>query len=256
MAELQNLSLSESWLALVIGNTHYHWAKFQGKQLIQAWDEPHPQSLNFAHLSLQAESNSTPELWLASVVPRETQRWQKYPNLHQIHLADIPLKNCYPTLGIDRALGAWGALAQYGGPLLLIDGGTALTLTGIDAEMTLQGGSILPGLGLMAHSLTQGTAALAKIQFKFEHLPTRWGLDTETAIHSGIIYTVLDGLWGFMQAWQARYPGSQIIFTGGDGELLVSGLYQLNKINQTLATYDPHVIFRGIANLRQNSNKF
>ncbi len=240
------------WLALAIGNTHYHWGKFRGHQLLQAWDTPHPEEpFDFKQFPHVFASEGGLELWLASVVPAATAQWLTYPHLHQITLADVPLANCYATLGIDRALAAWGAYSQSGGPLLLIDGGTALTITGVDGNQTFRGGAILPGLGLMASSLREKTAALPKIEYAPECVPVRWGLDTVTAIQSGIFYTVLAGVKDFIADWLHHYPQSQLVFTGGSGKLLWDGVRQ----NQApalaaLCRWEPQVILGGIAAVR------
>jgi type III pantothenate kinase len=68
-------------------------------------------------------------LYLASVVPSQTALWQTYPDVHIITLDQVPLQGVYPTLGIDRALALWGAGETWGWPMLVIDAGTALTLT-------------------------------------------------------------------------------------------------------------------------------
>lgn len=251
--------ISDLWVALSIGNTHYYWAIFQGQNLIQAWKEVNQASTNPQQLPSQtidfspnANAAQWPELWLASVVPQETEKWLNYPHLHVLNLADIPLKNGYATLGLDRALGAWGAGLNYGWPMLLIDGGTALTLTGIDADHHFQGGAILPGLGLMTNSLETQTAALKNLSFDWQLLPSRWGYDTPSSIQSGIFWTVISGLDVFIQDWLKQYPQSQIIFTGGDGAALKSGLLSIQPTDHHFPCHlDQQVIFAGMAAIRQ-----
>lgn len=245
------------WLALNIGNTHYYWARFQGQKLIKSWKQPYPISASFQQSYLPnsqhlGEFESLPWLWLASVVPQETEKWLNYSHLKLLNLSDVPLANCYPSLGIDRALGAWGAGIKYGWPILLIDGGTALTLTAVDALRQFQGGVILPGLGLMTQSLATQTAALRNLNFDWQTLPPLWGNDTPRAIQSGIFWTVLGGLDLFIQDWLKTYSTSQVIFTGGDGEFLKSGLLKWQPQYLHLPCHlDPHVIFLGIEAIRQ-----
>ncbi|AFY60744.1 pantothenate kinase [Synechococcus sp. PCC 6312] len=253
------MNLNNRWLALSIGNTHHYWAIFRGRKLIKTWKEINQLSKTFQPLYsqntdylLDPHSHQWPELWLASVVPQETKKWLDYPHLHLLNLADVPLQNCYPTLGVDRALGAWGAGVTYGWPVLLIDGGTALTITGVDATQQFQGGLILPGLGLMAKSLETQTAALSSLNFNWETIPPLWGNDTPSAIQAGIFWTVLSGLDRFIQDWLQEYPTSQVTFTGGDGEFLKAGLLQFQPKYLSLPCHlDPHVIFWGIAALGQ-----
>ena len=94
-----------------------------------------------------------------------------------------------------------GAGETYGYPVLVIDGGTALTITGIDANRRLIGGAILPGLRLQLRSLSVGTAALPEIILP-QQLPPRWSNNTPDSIASGILYTVSAGISDFIQDWQ------------------------------------------------------
>ena len=159
----------------------------------------------------------------------------------------------YPTLGIDRALTLWGAGVTYGWPALVIDAGTALTLTGADATGTLVGGAILPGLGLQLRSLSQDTAALPALSLPAQ-LPDYWAKDTNTAIQSGVIYTVLTGLGQATMQWLNIYPNSALLLTGGDAAMLATYFQQwqssseLSRLNVKLIT-DSNLLFQGIAAL-------
>jgi type III pantothenate kinase len=161
------------------------------------------------------------------------------PQAQIITLADIPLKNLYPTLGVDRALALYGAGESCGYPCLVIDGGTALTFSGVDGDRQLIGGAILPGLGLQFRMLAQNTAALPKVHLP-DSLPPRWAMDTQGAIASGILRTVLAGVIDFIQAWQQQFPTGAIAITGGDGAWLYQ---QLSQQNYPGIQYVPDLIF-------------
>jgi len=168
---------------------------------------------------------------VASVVPAHTRHIQSYPALRLLTLGDIPLGQTYPTLGHDRALALWGAGCEYGWPVVVIDGGTALTLTGADGQGNLVGGAILPGLGLQWQSLGQNTAQLPRIPpgdwaDRALILPPRWARNPQEAIASGILYTLLAGLREFIAQWQEQYPHSPVVCTGGDSPLLAQGWMQ------------------------------
>lgn len=238
----------DNWLALVIGNSRSHWAWFKDHTLITAWNHVHLSArVNQHQLSseifpaqLSTLNTHNIPIYMASVVAEQTVFWQNYPNIKQITLKDIPLKNLYPTLGIDRALAVWGAGATYGYPCLVIDGGTALTLTGVAGDKTLVGGAILPGIRTQLQSLNQKTSALPEITLP-QTLPTRWATNTTEAIASGVIHTILSGVQDFITHWQETYPSSAIILTGGDGEFLSPYLRANNKI-----AIDSNLIFWGI----------
>jgi type III pantothenate kinase len=224
-------------IGLSIGNSRYHWAWFLNTKFQSSWDTEYITLVGAASplehrlleiLPIDLQQLITPEIdrlpiYLVSVVPSQTATWQQLPQVKIISLADIPLTNLYPTLGIDRALAVFGAGETYGYPVLVIDGGTALTITGVDENRRLVGGAILPGLRLQLRSLSIGTAALPEIVLP-RKLPPRWSKNTPEAIASGILHTVSAGLRDFIRDWQQLFPASQILFTGGDGELLAEYL--------------------------------
>jgi type III pantothenate kinase len=236
----------QNWLALAIGNSRLHWAAFQGERLASAWDTPHTIAVDDAWVS------SFPELWIASVVPEQTAVWSKQPGSRVVTPEQVPLKGRYATLGVDRALALWGAIQMGKTPVLVIDGGTALTLTGADDSGHLVGGAILPGLRLQMRSLSQGTAALPPVG-DLSVLPPRWALDTASAIRSGILHTVLAGLREFIEAWQRQFPQSAIVLTGGDGEVLYHHLRSRYPALTAQISIDPHLMFRGVQGVRSLS---
>lgn len=148
-------------------------------------------------------------------------------------------------MGIDRALAIWGAAATYGYPCLVIDGGTALTFTGVDLQRQLVGGAILPGLRTQFKSLRQATAALPEINLP-QTLPTRWALATDKAIASGVIYTVIAGIESFIVDWYQSFPQSKLVLTGGDAEIL--NYYLQNQFSKLpISTIvDSNLVFWGM----------
>ena len=239
-------------IGLSIGNSRYHWAWFLDTKLQSSWDTEYLTIDRFSSLfpiDLQSiietnltDTNSIP-IYLVSVVPNQTAIWQQLLQVKLITLADIPLLNLYPTLGVDRALAAFGAGEIYGYPVLVIDGGTALTITGIDRNHCLIGGAILPGLRLQLRSLAVGTAALPAVELP-RQLPPRWSNNTPGSIASGVLHTVSAGISAFIQDWQQLYPQSQIVFTGGDGAVLINYL-QANLSISVELDYD--LLFHGLS---------
>lgn len=268
-------SESCNWLALVAGNTRLHWASFQDNQLQAVWHTSHlnaeviqplvenqfsptvwQQVANSVKLSEKQEGNlnfskspSPLPLYLASVVPQQTELWQFYPGLHQIALTQLPLGNLYPTLGIDRALNLLGAGERYGWPALVIDAGTALTFTAGTAQ-ALTGGAILPGLAMQFSALKKHTASLPDLTLE-SILPPRWAQTTPQAIQSGILYGAIATIQDFIQNWQQSDRPGHIILTGGDG----SQLYEWLQHSQPAPNlqYAPHLTFWGMAAYRQSN---
>jgi type III pantothenate kinase len=243
-------------IGLSIGNSRYHWGWFLNTKLQSSWDTKYLTPDRFSQsfpLDLQSKIDRSQleidrsSIYLASVVPSQTAIWQQLDRVKVITLNNISLKNLYPTLGIDRALAVFGAGEIYGYPVLVIDGGTALTITGVDDNRRLVGGAIMPGLKLQINSLSTGTAALPEIALP-QQLPPRWSDNTSGSISSGILHTVSAGIRDFILDWQQLFPGSHIVFTGGDGELLVKYL-QLNSIDRV--SFDRQLLFHGMSAVLQ-----
>ncbi len=268
--------IEKIWLALEIGNSRLHWAFFIGETLYSAWDTDYlPESITqqlaecqtLDHLlekifsphqkvrgdwevreeNTSLSPSSPPPLLIASVVPSQTAIWQTYPNIRVITLDQVPLKDMYPTLGIDRALALWGAGKTWGFPMLVIDAGTALTFTVADANQCLIGGAILPGIGLQFATLGQQTEQLPLVEIQnFQSLPPRFALNTTEAIQSGVIYTLLAGIKDFIEAWWDLFPDGKIAIKGGDRTLLINYLQALYPEIRAGLIVEQNLIFWGM----------
>jgi type III pantothenate kinase len=265
--------MSSSWLALAIGNSRLHWALFSDLAIKHRWHTCHNTLPTLEPLEQAAWEQAT-ALWIVSVVPGQSQYWQTYfsqersRQVRLLQLEDVPLTQLYPSLGVDRAVAAWGAVQRLGCPVLVVDAGTALTLTGVDGDRALVGGAILPGMRLQHVALHQGTAALpnlaeANTQAGTEAqsapemvamtglgLPPRWARTTATAIASGIVYSLLASLQAYVEDWWQQFPGSAVVLTGGDGDRLYRYLRQTNPDLALQITPDPDLIFHGIKALK------
>ena len=258
------------WLALAIGNSRLHWAIFVGATLKSSWDIDHLPVDRGRQMIQQWAAGEWPEaifppskvpswlftatdkgpipLYLASVVPSGTQLWQTYPYSRTVALEQLPLRGLYSTLGIDRALALLGAGTEMGWPVLAIDAGTALTLTGADANRQLVGGAILPGLRLQLQSLAANTAALPVVRTR-PSLPARWANTTVDAIYSGIVYGLLAGILDFIADWRQQFPETAIALTGGDRAILLSYLQAYAPAVAAEIIPDPHLIFWGMRSI-------
>jgi type III pantothenate kinase len=254
----------KDWLGLAIGNSRLHWAWFTDDTLQKTWDTPHfsqelvqqliTKQFDFSTYdrTLAVPTFKNPEAWVASVVPAQIDLWRSYSFLNVITLEQISIPGTYATLGVDRALALWGALATWGSPTLVIDAGTALTFTGADQAGHFVGGAILPGLQLQLRSLNQSTAALPAINSQsIVTLPDRWAGNTDGAIVSGVIYTALAGVRDFIADWWQRFPQSFVALTGGDSRLLQACLCAQNPDFATRIRVEPNLIFWGMREVRR-----
>jgi type III pantothenate kinase len=237
------------WMALAIGNSRLHWGLWEGHKLKYTWHSPYvlptedwrEQVMGELNIDLQDFLDCSLPLVLTSVVPSQTNLWRPYAQ-QVMSLSDIPLFGLYSTLGIDRALAVYGAGETSGYPVLVVDGGTALTMTGVNGQRQLIGGAIWPGLGLQWQSLQSGTAALADFSIDWQS-GHRWAMDTPGAIASGILHSTVAGIIDFWQDWQSQFPSSQLLLTGGDGEILS----RLIRSRCNVGKYAPDLVLHGIS---------
>ena len=71
-----------------------------------------------------------------------------------------PENGLYPTMGVDRVAALYGAKLHYGAPVLVIDGGTAMTYSVLDNNAQIIGGGISPGVKVRLQSLADYTGSL------------------------------------------------------------------------------------------------
>lgn len=291
-----------AWLALVIGNTRLHWGFFQQQRLVGVWHTPHLSAgrvsalkeAGFGAAAWQAIADLTPtekadlpqsplppgSLWMTAAVPDQAALWMKSPAPAQpVQRANFPMAGLYPTFGLDRAVNLLGAGSTLGWPVLVIDGGTALTFTAGGPQtppqtghapansITLYGGAILPGLRLQGEALALRTAALdeaiAVSQTLFESalrsqptaLPQRWATDTAGAIASGLAYGATSTLADYLTDWWQQYPTGQAVLTGGDGPALYTLLQQRTPALAARVQVDSHLMFWGMQCYRQACNQ-
>ena len=149
-------------------------------------------------------------------VPTELERWQP----QRLLTSDVPLANLPPTLGVDRALAAWGAWQQCRQPVLVADAGTALSLTLVDAAGCFLGGRLMAGGRLQLQALHQGTADLPQLG-PVEAAGPLWATQTSEAMASGVVRGLAAAIaLAFHDRPQPPWPW-QLWLTGGDAPVLM-----------------------------------
>jgi type III pantothenate kinase len=133
---------------------------------------------------------------ISSVVPNLTRSFQKVirtlgtsdPIMVSHESASTLKRESIPAeLGFDLLANAVAAHAKFPDDLcMILDFGTALTLTTVTAEGEVVGAAIAPGLVTAVNSLFYNTAQIPQVQLK---IPERAiGRDSDEAIRSGIMY--------------------------------------------------------------------
>ena len=100
-------------------------------------------------------------------------------------------------LGADRIVNGVAAFARYGGPIIVVDFGTATTFDVITARGEYIGGVIAPGLGISADALFSRAAKLARVDIK---RPARTiGTNTIAHLQSGLFYGYIGLVDGILE---------------------------------------------------------
>lgn len=123
-------------------------------------------------------------------------------------------------LGSDLLIGAVAGIQKYGAPLIVIDMGTATTISVIDKDKNFLGGPIMPGVTVSLESLVSNTSQLPRINFE----PPRQviGRNTVDCMKSGILYgqaSCLDGMIARIEE-ELGYPAT-VVATGGIAKVIV-----------------------------------
>lgn len=147
------------------------------------------------------------------------------------------------SVGADLVAGAVGALVKYRPPLVVIDMGTATTLSVVDKDRNYIGGAIMPGLRLNLSSLVSGTSMLGGISLNMpEHAI---GHNTADAMLSGLVYghaAMIDGLLDRMEEEIGRKM--TMIATGGLASSVIPVCRHEIILDRTLLLTGMQAIYR------------
>lgn len=148
------------------------------------------------------------------------------------------------AVGSDRIADAVGAVYEYGAPLVVIDMGTATTVSVVNEDREFVGGMILPGVRTALDSLIKNTAQLPQIKLGTPP-ESIIGRNTADSIESGIIYgtaSCIDGICARLSAELGFEP--KIIATGGNAGKIVPFCRCKMILDKLLLLKGLNVIFR------------
>ncbi|MGH9418091.1 MAG: type III pantothenate kinase [Terriglobales bacterium] len=122
-------------------------------------------------------------------------------------------------VGADRIANAVAGYAAWGGPLIIVDFGTATTFDVVSARGEYLGGVICPGIGISAEALFARTARLPRVELR--QPPRVLGNSTAASIQSGLFYGYLSLVDGLIERLRAETgAATRAVATGGLAPLL------------------------------------
>lgn len=146
------------------------------------------------------------------------------------------------TLGADRIADAAGAMHDYPLPIIIIDLGTATTLSVIDRDGVFRGGTIGPGIYTSFRAITSKAAQLKDYQLL---VPDRIiGTNTQDCISSGIVIGHAAMIDGMVQRIEEEAGHSyNLILTGGMASTVAPFCKQALTVDETLILRGLYYLF-------------
>jgi type III pantothenate kinase len=139
-------------------------------------------------------------------------------------------------VGADRIANALAAYTKYGGPVVVIDFGTAVTYDAINAEGDYLGGAIAPGVEISLDALVSHTAMLRRVEAVAPDSVI--GRNTVSSIQSGLVWGFVAQVEGMVERMVAELGGkAKVVATGGQAAL-VAGLTDVIEATDPLLTLD------------------
>ena len=145
-------------------------------------------------------------------------------------------------VGADRVVNAAAAHKLYGGPLIVIDFGTATTLDAVSEEGDYLGGAIAPGIVISSEALFEHAAKLPRVELV--RPPKAIGRNSVSAMQSGIVFGYVGLIEGIVARMQKELGGTaKVIATGGLANIIASETGVVDAVDLDLTLVGLRLIY-------------
>ena len=266
-------------LAFDIGNSNTVLGVFRGDELLTNWrieTDPHKSADEYGMLVSQLfaydklNMDEVDDIIISTVVPSVLFTLEhmsmKYFGCKPIVVESgvktgLVIKYDNPKqVGADRIVNAVAAVNKFGGPLIIIDFGTATTFCAVTDKAEYLGGTIAPGLKISSEALFEKTAKLPKVELDEPgHTICK---NTVESMQSGLIYGHM-GLVEFMvremKKELAEICGKdkpiKVVATGGLASMIAGGVDCIDEVDKMLTLEGLKVIYEKNKKPRRHDQK-
>jgi len=251
-------------LAIDVGNTQSVLGLFEEGRLVVSWrvssnpaltgDELRAKTSGLLVLSGFSWADVTDAI-LSSVVPRLTHSWAdavKEGAGCSVLVVGPGLKTGMPIrygnpheVGADRIANGVAAYDAFGGPVVVVDFGTATTLDVVSVDGAYLGGVIAPGLETSAEALFSKAARLSKVDIS----PPAHAIGTNTreSIQAGLVLGEAERVDGLVRRIQAELGcDATVVATGGLASVLA-------PLCETVGHTDMDLTLKGLCLVRERN---
>jgi len=136
-------------------------------------------------------------------------------------------------LGADRIANSAAAWARYGGPVVIVDFGTAINFDVVSGQGEYLGGVLCPGLTTASEALFAKAAKLPQIRLRKPE--TVIGHGTVPALESGMYFGALGQIDGILSGISEELGSTpRVIATGGQALDLAQDAPRIDEVNEHL----------------------
>jgi type III pantothenate kinase len=147
------------------------------------------------------------------------------------------------TLGADRLVDAVAAYELYGGPVIVVDFGTATTHDLVLGDGSFHSGVTSPGIRLAASALWNGAAKLPEIEIKKPD--TILAKDTVSSMQAGVFYGYIGQTEYIIDKIKeaSGLDGIKVVATGGLGKLISENTSKIDIYDSNLTLQGLRLIY-------------
>ncbi len=146
-------------------------------------------------------------------------------------------------IGPDRIVDAVAAYELYGGPVLVIDFGTATTYDLVDENGCFCAGITAPGIKISAKALWEDTARLPEIEIKKP--ASILAQETISSMQAGLVYGQIGQTEYIIKSVKKEtgYDNLKVVATGGLGRIIVPETDMIETYNSSLTLEGLRIIY-------------